>query len=387
MPKSNHDISANGYQYTMSMAEVFYADLRASTSRDNVQNKISRMFKKAGFGDIVTPGDLVAIKTHFGEPGNLAFLRPQLLSRVVDLVAEKGGRPFLTDSNTLYVGERANAVDHLWTAARHGFTYPVVNAPVIIADGLKGGEQVEVKVGLKRCKTVKIGAAFMQADSLFCVSHMKGHIATGFGGAMKNLGMGCGSRAGKLEMHSGMGPKVNLDKCRGCGYCIPRCPGKAISIKNHKAQIEKDACIGCGECVVVCQHHAMDTQEWSTDNMALQEKIVEYCYGIMKGRRERFGFISFVMDVAPDCDCASWNDAPIVPDIGILMSRDIVAIDQAAVDLVNAQEGLHGSVLKKNIGAGEDKFRAVHDIDWKHQLLYAEDIGLGTRDYELVRMK
>ncbi|MFA5313863.1 MAG: DUF362 domain-containing protein [Methanomassiliicoccales archaeon] len=371
----------------IAMSDVFFSDFRALTERDNVQNKIGRMFKRAKLGEVVTAGDLVAVKTHFGESGNTAFVRPQFVSKVVDLVSAQGGMPFLTDSNTLYVGSRSNAVDHMWTAAKHGFTYPVVNAPVIIADGLKGNEQVEVKVGLKRCKTVKIGAAAMRADSVICVTHMKGHIATGFGGALKNIGMGFGSRAGKLEMHSGMGPKVNLERCRGCGYCVPRCPGKAISIVKGKASVDKDSCIGCGECCVTCLHQAMDTDDWSSDNLALQEKIVEYCYGIMKGRMDKFAFITFVMDVVPYCDCAPWNDVSIVPDIGILMSKDIVAIDQAAADLVNAKEASAGSALTKNKGAGEDKFKALTDIDWRRQLEYAEELGLGTRDYKLIEMR
>ncbi|QLH75728.1 MAG: DUF362 domain-containing protein [Methanomassiliicoccales archaeon] len=369
------------------MSDVFFTDLRAFMERDNVQNKLARMFKRAKFGEIVTKGDLVAIKTHFGEMGNTAFLRPQFISKIVDLVVAVGGRPFLTDSNTLYVGSRSNAVDHLWTAARHGFVYPSVNAPVIIADGLKGKEEVEVEVGLKRCRTVKVGAAAMHADSVICVSHYKGHIATGFGGAMKNLGMGFGSRAGKLEMHCGMGPEVNKGRCRGCGYCVPRCPGKAIEIIDGKAHIDKGACIGCGECVVICLHQAMEAKDWSSDNMALQEKIVEYCYGIMRGRHEKFGFVTFVMDVVPYCDCAPWNDVSVVPDIGILMSKDIVAIDQAACDLVNAQQGPEGTALEKGRGRGEDKVKALTNINWEHQLEYAEELGLGKREYRLVTVK
>jgi len=375
------------YHFMIGMSDVFFTDLRASSERDNVENKIARMFKRSKLGEVLTAGDLVALKMHFGEPGNTAFLRPQFVSKVVDLVAAEGGKPFLTDSNTLYVGQRSNAVDHMWVAARHGFTYPVVNAPVVIADGLKGNEDVSVKVDLKRCKTVKVGAAAMRADSVVCVTHMKGHVATGFGGALKNIGMGFGSRAGKLEMHCGMGPKVNIEKCRGCGYCVPRCPGKAISIIDRKASVDKSKCIGCGECLITCLHQAMETGDWSEDNLALQEKIVEYCYGIMKGRKEKFGFITFIMDVSPYCDCASWSDVGIVPDIGILMSKDIVAIDQAAADLVNAQEALIGSAVTKNKKAGEDKLGGLYGIDWKHQLEYAEELGLGSRDYKLVKMK
>ena len=240
------------------MADVFFADLRTESEKDNVPNKIGRLFKKAGLDGTFGKGDLVGVKTHFGERGNTAFLRPQYLAKVVDLVASNGGRPFLTDSNTLYVGMRANAVDHLETAALHGFTYPVVNAPVVIADGLKGKDETVVDVDLKRCHSIRVGAAAMQADSIMCVSHLKGHMLTGFGGAMKNLGMGFGSRAGKLDMHMEVTPQVRKDKCRGCGTCVRKCPEHAIKLTKRKAVIDAEKCIGCGECLIVCPYSAVD---------------------------------------------------------------------------------------------------------------------------------
>jgi uncharacterized Fe-S center protein len=368
------------------MSEVFYADLRAESEKDNVPNKIGRLFKKAGLDRTFNKGDLVGVKTHFGERGNTAFLRPQYLAKVVDLVSEKGGRPFLTDSNTLYVGQRANAVDHLETAALHGFTYPVVNAPVVIADGLKGKDEAVIEVNLKRCQTVRVGAAAMQADSIMCVSHLKGHMLTGFGGAMKNLGMGFGSRAGKLDMHMEVSPQVKKDKCRGCGTCVRKCPEHAIKLTKRKANIDEERCIGCGECLVVCPYGAVDFGDCCMDTSAIQEKIVEYCYGIMKGREDHFGFITFVVDVVPYCDCAPFNDATIVPNLGILASKDIVAIDQAAADLVNGSTGLKGTKLKKGLRAGDDKWKALFDFDWTVQLEYGESIGLGERKYDLVKV-
>lgn len=368
------------------MSKVYFANLRASSENDNIPNKIGRLFHKAGLYKIYSPGDLVGIKTHFGEPGNTAFLRPQHISKIVDLVSADGAKPFVTDSNTLYVGGRSNAVDHTLTAVRHGFSYPVVNAPVVIADGLKGNDEVEVEVDLKRCKKVKIGTAAMDADAIICTTHMKGHIVTGFGGAMKNLGMGFGSRAGKLDMHSEIRPKVNDAKCRGCGYCLTHCPGNALSIINKKASVDDAKCIGCGECLVSCRYGAMDANDWSTDNSALQEKIVEYCYGIMRGREKKFGFMTFIVDVAPYCDCAPFNDISIVPDVGILASKDIVAIDQAAADLVNKQVGHRGSAISKSIASGKDKFHELSEVDWSIQLKYAEELGLGKRKYELVKV-
>ena len=368
------------------MSEVYFADLRADRESKNMPNKIAKLFRAARIGDVFDKGDLVAIKTHFGEPGSHTFLRPQYSAKVVELVAKKGGKPFLTDSNTLYTGGRTNAVDHLTSAARHGFVPPVVNAPVIIADGLTGRDHAEIRVDLRHCKTVKVGSAAVHADSIICVSHVKGHIMTGFGGAMKNLGMGFGSRAGKLEMHTDFTPKVKEDVCKGCGLCAKHCPSKAIAMSGKKARIDPKRCVGCGECYITCYNQAIDPGEWSGNEIG-QEKIVEYCYGIMKGKKGRMGFISFIVDFTPLCDCPSWSDHPVIPDVGILASRDIVSIDQAAADLVNAQAGIEGTKLEKGfLAPGKDKIQALNNVDWRPQLKYAEELGLGSRKYDLIRV-
>lgn len=367
------------------MSKVYFANLRANRADDCLPRKIQRLFGKAELGRTFRAGDLVAVKTHFGEEGNTAYLRPELVGKVVELVAKAKGRPFLTDSSTLYNGMRTNAVDHLRLAARHGFTYPVIDAPVIIADGLKGTDYVEVPVDLKHCRTVKVGKVAQDADSLITISHFKGHALTGFGGALKNVGMGLGSRRGKMEMHALVKAKVVEESCKGCGQCQARCPAGAIRISGGKAIIDASKCIGCGECNVACRHGAIDLGDW-TNYIALQERIVEYCYGILKGKEDRCGFITFVMDVTPLCDCYDFNDASIVPDIGILASKDIVAIDQAAADLVNAAPGMIGSALK-NRTPGSDKFRQIVDTDWSAQLRYAEELGLGERSYELVKVR
>ena len=368
------------------MSEVYFADLRADRTSRNVPNKIQKLFRKAGLGSAFAPGDLVAVKTHFGEDGLTSYLRPELVSRVVGLISKAGGNPFLTDCSTLYKGKRTNAVDHLLLAARHGFTYPVVNAPIIMADGLRGTDYVEVPVNLKHCATVKYGAAAHHADSLIVVSHFKGHGLTGFGGALKNVGMGLGSRRGKMEMHALVRATVIKERCKGCGQCVVRCPADAIRIKGRRATIDPEKCIGCGECNVACPHESIDLGDWS-NCIALQERMVEYCYGILKGKKGKTGYMTFIMDVTPLCDCYDYNDAPIVPDIGILASRDIVAIDQAAADLVNAAPGLGSSVLTENLAPGEDKFRQVVNTDWTAQLKYAEELGLGERAYDLVRVR
>lgn len=368
----------------MTKSKVYFADMRARKKSDNLVNKVGRLLRMSGLDSICARGDLVAIKTHFGEPGNTTFIRPQFMNKIVEVVARKGGKPFLTDANTLYVGKRSNAVDHVTTATRHGFTFPIVGAPVIIADGLKGKDQVEVRVSLKHCKTVKIAAAAHQADSIIGVAHFKGHGGTGFGGALKNIGMGFGSRAGKLDMHCDVHPSVKQEKCKSCGLCVRNCPSGAIQLKK-KAVIDEKLCIGCGECYVYCPSKAIDSGGYVGKEI-LQEKIVEYCYGVLKDKKAKAGFLNFLVDVTPDCDCPPWSDKSIVPDIGILASKDIVAIDQASADLVNAESGMKDTRLEEELSAGTDKFRAMHKVDWEVQLAYAEKLGLGSRDYRLIRI-
>lgn len=363
------------------MAKVYMARLGARRERDNLQNKMGRLLRRSGIDGVFAKGDLVAMKTHFGEWGNTTFLRPQYLTGVIEMVRKKGGKPFLTDANTLYRGRRHNAVDHLWTAVRHGFGPPALDAPVIIADGLSGKEEVEVWIGLRHCETAKIGAAAYHADSIIGVAHFKGHQLAGFGGALKNIGMGLGSVRGKLEMHKDVHPMIK-EECRGCGTCVEICPADAIRL-GKTAYVLEESCIGCGECFTMCPHDAIDPGE-DCDESIVQEKIVEYCHAIIGGKRGKVGFINFVIDVTPHCDCAPWSDVSIVPDIGILASTDIVAIDQASADLVNEQVGTVGSRVKKAIGAGEDKLAEIGKGDWRIQLEYAESLGLGERSYEIV---
>lgn len=362
-------------------SKVFFADMRARHGV-NLLDKISRLYERAGFAEIVKPKDLVAIKIHFGERGNTTYIRPQFLRRIVDKIKEGQGKPFLTDANTLYAGSRSNAVDHLITAIENGFPYSVVNAPLVIADGLNGKDYQTVQVDLKHFQEVKISSAIHQADALIAVSHFKGHEATGFGGVMKNIGMGAGSRSGKQQMHSDLQPKVKENKCTACGRCIKWCPVQAISLEKT-AVIDADKCIGCGECTVTCNFGAISIN-WKTTPEAIQEKIVEYTYGVLRDKKDKAGYITFVMDVTPDCDCWSFSDAPIVGDVGILASRDPVALEQACIDLVNSQVGLKNTRLGDDSGA-RDKFRALYPgIDWSIQISYAETLGLGTREYEIV---
>ena len=359
-------------------SKVFYTSMRA-TPEMNLLKKLEILLEKVGISEIINPGELVAIKLHFGEPGNLAFIRPQYVRVVVDKVKSLGGKPFLTDTNTLYHGKRSNAVDHIESALLNGFSYTTVGAPIVIADGLRGNEEVEVEVNLKHIKKAKIGSAIVYADALIALTHFKGHVSTGFGGTLKNVGMGCASRSGKLEQHSTSKPYVDEKRCVACGVCEKNCPVGAIKVEKH-AVIDYDVCIGCGECVAVCIYGGMNPR-WDESSDILSEKIAEYAYAVMKIKKDKCIFVSFIIDVSPDCDCASWNDLPIVPNLGILASKDPVALDQACVDLVNK-----APVLIDPKAQG-DPFKFVHpNVDWRKQLEHGEEIGLGSREYELVKI-
>ena len=364
-------------------SKVYFIDLRAKY-KESFINKIGKLLNVAGLSETFKERDLVAIKLHFGEMGNSAFIRPVFLRKIVESIKEKDGTPFLTDANTLYAGTRGNSPSHLITAIRNGFAYSVVDAPLIIADGLRGKSATPVIINKKHFKRVYIGSEIVQADSLVSVAHFKGHELSGFGGTIKNLGMGCASRRGKLAQHSGMAPKVKKKKCVGCGDCIDHCSQKAISLVDEKSAINPEKCVGCGECIIICPNNAVQVQ--SNKSIPLfQENMVEYTFGVLKSKKNKALFLNFITDVSPACDCYPYNDAPIVRDIGVVAAKDPVAIDQASVDLVNREQALPNSCLETNIKPGEDKFKGVYPkVDWTIQLNYAESIGLGSRKYELV---
>lgn len=364
---------------------VYFMDLRASY-KDNLLKKLDRLMDSAGIQKIIKQRTLVAVKLHFGELGNTAFIRPVFIRQIADKIKSTGGAPFLTDTNTLYRGTRSVGTDHIQTAIRNGFSYSVVDAPVVIADGLRGNNEKPVDIDRKQFKTVFIASEIASADAMVSVAHFKGHELTGLAGTLKNIGMGCASRRGKLAQHSSVSPKVKRKKCIGCGDCIAGCPSEAIVLDaDDKAVIDSKTCIGCGECIVICPEGAVNIR-WDQDVPLFMEKMVEYAAGALKDKKEKALFLNFLTDISPACDCPPYNDAPIVKDIGILASRDPVAVDQASVDLVNGETGLQGSVLKTSMGAGMDKFKAMYpEIDWALQLDYAESLGLGTRRYVLVK--
>jgi len=365
-------------------SKVYWADFRADF-RENLQQKLTRLMKTAGMGEIDFDNKYVAIKMHFGEPGNLAFLRPNWAKTVADFVKERGGKPFLTDCNTLYVGGRKNGLDHLDTAMLNGFNPMTTGCQVIIADGIKGNDEVEVPVeGGEYVKNAKIGRAVMDADVFISLTHFKGHESAGFGGALKNIGMGCGSRAGKMEQHNAGKPHVVQKHCVGCKLCTKICAHDAISVQNRKAAIDHSKCVGCGRCIAVCARNAI-TVNFDESHTNLSRKMSEYAKAVVDGRP--CFHISLIIDVSPNCDCRAENDAAIVPNVGMFASFDPVALDMACVDAVNTQPILRGSAADIGDCHDQDHFHCIHpDTDWMSCLEHAEKLGLGTREYELIKI-
>jgi len=348
---------------------------------------MERLVKKAGIEKIDFQHQFVAIKIHFGEPGNLAFIRPNYAARMASLLRGLGGKPFLTDSNTLYSGGRSNAVDHLKSAMENGFNPISAQCDIIIADGLKGTSYREIPIDGEYCKAPKIGSAIADADVVISMNHFKGHEQTGFGGALKNLGMGSASVGGKLELHAASQPVINKANCIGCNICVKYCAHDAVHLNGErKAEIDYDTCVGCGQCVALCQYDAAVLGENDTSER-LNYKIAEYTKAVLLDKPHFH--VNFIMNVSPECDCWNHNDAAIVPDLGIAASIDPVALDKACADLVTEAPVLHNNrITDKHSGEhhnGEDKFCLIHpDTNWKSGLEYAEKIGLGNQEYELV---
>lgn len=374
----------------MASSQVFFTNLR-TTPTSNLLDKMERLVRRAGIAGIDFENRFAAIKIHFGEPGNMAYLRPQYAARMAGLLRSLGAKPFLTDANTLYSRRRANAVDHLQSAMENGYNPISAQCQVIIADGLKGIDYREIEIDGEYCKAPKIGAAVADADIVISMTHFKGHEQTGFGGTLKNLGMGCASVGGKLELHCAAQPVVKTENCRGCNICVKHCAHDAIHLNpERKAEIDYSKCVGCGQCIALCQYDSASMGANDTSER-LNYKIAEYTKAVLKDKPNFH--VSFIMNVSPECDCWNHNDAAVVPDLGIAASFDPVALDKACADLV-----IHAPALQTVNRLTEsrphehledtDKFRLMHpDTDWLAGLTHAEKIGIGNMQYELIEVR
>ncbi|WDV45650.1 DUF362 domain-containing protein [Clostridiaceae bacterium M8S5] len=366
-------------------SKVYFTDFRARTNKQNKIEKIKKLLDKLEVTNFISKNDLTAIKIHFGEQGGDTFINPIFVRPVADKIIQAGGKPFITDTNTLYSGSRHNSVDHMITAIEHGFNYAVTHAPVIIADGLKSDNFTNVDIDGKHFKSTKIASDIVNADSMIVMSHFKGHGMAGFGGAIKNLAMGCANAEGKKDQHS-LRPVVKNKKCKACGKCIEICPQNAVSMVDGYAYIDKELCVGCAECIAMCQFQSI-VLDWSVELQEFTEKLTEYALGAVQGKENKIVYLNFLIDITPDCDCVPWSDTPIVPNIGMLASFDPVAIDKASLDLVNRQKPLRGSLLDESEHHDLDHFKRMHkSTKGNIQISYGEEIGLGSSEYELIKI-
>lgn len=372
----------------MSTAKVYFTDMHTEAFGDSLLTKLQRLIRAAGIEQIDMENKFVAIKLHFGERGNLAFLRPNYVRVLAEQVTAQKGLPFATDCSTLYTGYRKNGIDHLYTAQLNGFNTDTCGCPIIMGDGLKGADDVELPVPHgELVQTAKIGRTVADADVLISLTHFKCHEMTSFGGAIKNLGMGCASRRGKMELHCTAKPTVDRDKCRGCKSCLKVCAHTAIAVTAKKAAIDHDRCVGCGRCIATCPFDAI-TVDYNNGPLEVSQKTVEYAAALCADRPTFH--VAIMTDISPYCDCHPENDTPIIPSVGMLASRDPVALDKACVDLANRQHAVPGSLLDKNSGGKQpaDVFICVNPTTSPAATFdHAKKIGFGTTDYELVTVR
>ena len=353
-------------------SRVYFISVGSLDSQQVINQKLKRLIDESKVFDFIQKKDKVALKLHFGEEGNTGFVRPQHVRVVVDAAISRGKSVFLADTNTLYRGRRLDSKEHLKLAYEHGFTKEVTNADVVIPDDTQEDNVACVEINQKFIKSAKIARIFIDADALIAVSHFKGHILTGFGGALKNMGMGTATRQGKLAQHCDLAPIVHIDRCIGCGECAVICPVKAIKLVNKKSVVDNTKCIGCASCLAACPTMAMfiDFKAGSQ----VQNKMVEYALAVLKDKKKKSGFINFAIKINKECDCWGMENPQIAPDVGLLASLDPVSIDQASFDLVNKT-------------CAKDIFKDAHpEQDSRGQLQYAQDIGLGSLDYELIKL-
>ena len=350
--------------------KVFLILASAQENLETIHQKIVTLFERAGLESCFEPKEFIAIKTHFGEDGNTTHIPADYFLPIIKKLKSLGGKPFFTDTCVLYQSQRSDAVKHLLLAEKHGFTIEKTGAPVVIADGLRGSNETKVKIPGILFSEVFIATEAIVANSMVVATHVTGHIASGIGGAIKNMGMGLASRKGKLRQHSSVKPWIDGSKCSGCGQCLLWCPVDAIIMNGDVAEINEKICIGCGECLAVCSFEAV-RYNWQTSSEELQKRMAEHALGVVLNKKNKICYLNFLINITKDCDCFNVVQQPIMKDIGILASTDPVAIDKASLDLVEQHAG--ESLIKMSYSS----------LDPMVQLKHGEKIGLGTMDYEL----
>ncbi len=355
------------------MSQVFFAPLNDNPPINEQVAAVKKLISKMKLSEMIVPDDFVAVKLHVGEENNTTHIKPELIKAIVAEAQRKSGNVFLTETSTLYKGERENAVKHLMHAYNHGFGIEKAGAPFIMADGLTGGSEIEVEINGILEKKVKIAKEIAVADVLIVVSHPTGHVQAGLGACLKNLGMGLASRAGKLRQHSSIKPGVITAKCRFCKKCIKWCPEAAIVENGQKALIISEKCVGCGECLTVCRYDAIN-YDWGTESSLLQQLMVEHAWGVIKDKVDKCIYLNVLVNMTGDCDCYNTNQSKIIPDLGILISKDPVAIDKATLDLTQ-------SANQKSLA--EISYPELNPMT---QLEHGVKLGMGSLGYELVKV-
>lgn len=300
----------------------------------------------------------IPMKVHFGEKGNKTFIPSVCFEGMIEYLKDKGIDSAYIETNVLYRGQRTTKENHIALAKEHGFT----QLPIIIADGERGEAYDDIKIDKDYFETCKIGKAFSDYDQFLVMSHFKGHIAAGFGGAMKQLAMGFAARGGKMAQHSGIKPTVKASQCISCGKCVEKCDVGAIEIKE-KAAIDHDICIGCAGCIAVCPVGAIK-HDWKGE--FFMKKLAEYAYAAQFGKKNIY--IQFLTNITEECDCMGHAMKTITGDIGVFASTDPVAIDAVCLDLL--QEKMGDRVFDNG----------------RETIEHGVHIGLGSDTYELVRV-
>ncbi|MFA5143450.1 MAG: DUF362 domain-containing protein [Candidatus Omnitrophota bacterium] len=353
--------------------KVYFTKVIETDPVETVTAKLSELVDKSRIFDVLRKKDTTAVKMHFGEEGNTGHVRCEYAGLVCRKIIDSGAKPFLTDTNTLYRGRRTTSADHIKLALEHGFTKKACSADVVVPDDTKKENVSDVRIDGAFFKTVRVASIFLKADSIVGLAHFKGHIMTGFGGALKNIGMGCAAREGKLAQHSEATPIVNAARCEGCMACVRACPADAIRPEGRRIIIDPAKCIGCATCIAACVRGAIDV-DWESGGANIQEKMIEYAAAVLLKKKGKAAFINFATKITKECDCLAKDDPRIIPDIGIFASTDPVSADKACYDAcINA--------------AGKDIFQAAHPArDGMKQLKYAQALGLGGLDYELIEL-